>query len=117
MAATYDADQFDAVSRVRFVVADTDMTAALLDDVVYDAALRLASDDESAAARAIAHHLATKIAQEPDKVADLAWTQRIAQWRLIAQGTAGVTTISASGSSSAAPKVGTITRGAEWPLI
>lgn len=117
MAATYDPDQFDAVSRVRFIVADTDTAAPLLDDAVYDAALRLASNDEAAVARAVAHHLATKIAQEPDKVADIAWTQRIAQWRLIAQGSAGVTTISGSGGGSGAVKVGRITRGTEWPLI
>lgn len=113
-AATYDPDQFDAVSRVRFVVADTDTAAPLLDDVVYAAALRLASDDEAAAARAIAHHLATKIAQEPDKVADLAWTERIAQWRLIAQGSAVAATTPGSGG---AVTVGQITAGATWPLI
>lgn len=113
-AATYDPDQFDAVSRVRFIVADTNTAAPLLDDADYEAALRLASDDESAAARAIAHHLATKIAQEPDKIADIAWTQRIAQWRLIAQGSAVAATTPGSGG---AVKVGTITRGTEWPLI
>lgn len=111
MAFTFTSDLLDPISRIRFKVGDTTEAKPLLDDAFYEAALRLHADDEAAAARALAAHLAVTYAQKPDELKGIRWSERVAQWRLIAHGT-DVQQAPSSGGNSA--RSGRLTAGSDY---
>lgn len=88
MTATFDPTLTTTRDRLRFQLGDTDISAPLLEDVTYDAALALYPDWRSAGVD-LATALASRFAQEPDSIAisgeiTLSWRARVQNWTRLA---------------------------------
>ncbi len=88
MAATFDPTLPTDRDWLRFMLGDVDVSAPLLDDATYDAALARFTDRRAAGAE-LASGLASRFAQEPDSIAvsgeiTLSWRVRVQRWTQLA---------------------------------
>lgn len=88
MSATYDETLPTALDRARALLGDTAVATPLLSDAHISAVLALMGGFEAGVAW-LADELAARFAQRPDSLSDagssLRWSERVAQWRLLAE--------------------------------
>lgn len=87
--ATYRAALPTARDRLRFAVGDTNVAAALLVDVTYDAILAGVNNDERLATVVVCDALISRYAQEPTRaeitgVESAEWRDRLSAWKGLA---------------------------------